>query len=132
MKIIAVILAVSFVAVLGELTNEQKEKVKVYEERCISESGVDPNVVKNAKEGTADESDEKLACFTTCMFKKFGIMKENGDIDVEVARTKIPPGVSQEDADRVINNCQGITGTGCRKGANLAKCIMENKPSVSH
>lgn len=30
--------------------------------------------VENAKKGNTDESDEKLACFTSCMLKKIGIV----------------------------------------------------------
>ncbi|XP_011139543.1 B1 protein [Harpegnathos saltator] len=127
MKAIVVILAVSFVAVLGQLTEEQKAKLKDYKESCISETGVDRDVVKNAKEGVIDENNEKLACFATCLLKKTGVMKENGDIDIDVVRSKMPPGISQEDVDDLIQKCQNITGDGCWKGGALMKCIMENK-----
>lgn len=36
-------------------------------------------------------------------------MKENGDVDLEVVRSKIPPGVPQEEADRLINKCKDIS-----------------------
>ncbi|XP_032691012.1 general odorant-binding protein 83a-like [Odontomachus brunneus] len=127
MKVIVVVLAVCFAAALGELTDEQKEKLKTYKESCISETGVDPNVVKNAKEGMIDESDEKLACFATCLLKKMGMMKENGDIDIDAVRSKIPSNIPQEEADRVINICKDITGTGCWKGGNIMKCVLQNK-----
>ncbi|KMQ83200.1 general odorant-binding protein 56d, partial [Lasius niger] len=92
----------------GGLTDEQKAKLRQYKESCINESGVDPSVVENAKKGQIAEGDEKLACFSTCMLKKIGILKANGDIDWEVARAKVPAGTSQEEADRIYNNCQNV------------------------
>ncbi|EFN84434.1 General odorant-binding protein 56d [Harpegnathos saltator] len=93
----------------GQLTEEQKAKLKDYKESCISETGVDRDVVKNAKEGVIDENNEKLACFATCLLKKTGVMKENGDIDIDVVRSKMPPGISQEDVDDLIQKCQNIS-----------------------
>ncbi|XP_077266852.1 odorant binding protein 13 [Temnothorax americanus] len=128
MKAIVIVLAISFVAVLGELTNEQKAKLREYKESCISESGVDPTVVENAKESRAtSENDEKLACFSTCFLKKIGIMKADGEIDWEAARAKLPSDVPQEQADQLYNACKDIAGTGCEKGRNLIKCFVENK-----
>lgn len=127
MKAIVIVLAISFVAVLGELTDEQKAKLREHKESCISETGVDPTVVENAKKGEVVENDEKLACFATCLLKKVGIMTADGDIDWEVARAKLPESVPQEQADQIHNACKDITGTGCEKGHNLMKCFMEHK-----
>ncbi|EFN68669.1 General odorant-binding protein 56d [Camponotus floridanus] len=84
-------------------------------------------VVENAKNGQVAEGDEKLACFGNCILKKLGIINANGDIDWEVARSKVPPGISQEQIDHVYNKCQNVAGSGCEKGANLLKCFKENK-----
>ncbi|XP_029677834.1 general odorant-binding protein 56d-like, partial [Formica exsecta] len=111
----------------GGITDEQKAKLRQYKESCINESGVDPTVVENAKKGEIAEGDEKLACFSTCLLKKIGIINANGDIDWEVARAKVPSGVPQEQTDRIYNNCQNVAGEGCAKGANLLKCFVENK-----
>ncbi|XP_011692013.1 PREDICTED: B2 protein-like isoform X2 [Wasmannia auropunctata] len=126
MKTIVIVLAISFVAVLGEITDEQKAKLREYKESCITETGVDSAVVENAKKGEIVE-DEKLDCFATCLLKKIGIMKEDEDIDWDVARGKIPAGVPQEQIDQLYNACKDIAGTGCTKGANVFKCLMENK-----
>ncbi|XP_025265691.1 general odorant-binding protein 56a [Camponotus floridanus] len=127
MKAVIVVFAVTIVAVLGGITDEQKAKLKQYKESCIIESGVDPIVVENAKNGQVAEGDEKLACFGNCILKKLGIINANGDIDWEVARSKVPPGISQEQIDHVYNKCQNVAGSGCEKGANLLKCFKENK-----
>ncbi|KAM0730336.1 General odorant-binding protein 56d [Formica fusca] len=127
MKAIIIVLTVTIVVVLGGITDEQKAKLRQYKESCINESGVDPTVVENAKKGEIAEGDEKLACFSTCLLKKIGIINANGDIDWEVARAKVPSGVPQEQTDRIYNNCQNVAGEGCAKGANLLKCFVENK-----
>jgi len=127
MKAIVVVLAIFVVTVLGALTDEQKAKLREYKESCISESGVDPAVIQNAKNGEIPEGDEKLACFSTCLLKKIGIMNADGDIDWDVARSKLPPGVPQEKADQIYNACKDITGTGCAKGGKVFKCFLENK-----
>ncbi|XP_025996520.1 general odorant-binding protein 56d [Solenopsis invicta] len=127
MKAIIIVLAISFVAVLGQLTDEQKAKLRTYKESCINESGVDTTILENAKKGEVAESDEKLACFSTCLLKKIGIMNADEDINWEVARAKLPPGVPQEQADQIYNACKDITGTGCEKGGKVFKCFLDNK-----
>ncbi|KAL0114708.1 hypothetical protein PUN28_011782 [Cardiocondyla obscurior] len=127
MKAIVIVLAISVVAVLGELTDEQRAKLKAYKVSCITESGVDPTVVENAKKGQAPENDEKLACFATCMLTKIGIMTADGEVDWDVARSKLPSDVPSEKADQLYNACKDISGTGCEKGHNLFKCFLANK-----
>ncbi|XP_011864897.1 PREDICTED: B2 protein-like [Vollenhovia emeryi] len=127
MKGIVIVLAICLVAVLGELTDEQKVKLREHKEACITESGVDPTVVENAKKGEIPENDEKLACFSTCLLKKAGIMNDAGDIDWEVARSKLPAEVTEEQAEEIHNACKDITGTGCEKGHNVLKCFIEKK-----
>ncbi|XP_012540582.1 general odorant-binding protein 56d [Monomorium pharaonis] len=127
MKAIIIVLAISVIAVLGQLTDEQKAKLREHKESCISETGVDSTLIENAKKGDIAENDEKLTCFADCLLKKIGIINANGDIDWEVARAKMPPGVSQEQADHIHNVCKDITGTGCEKGGNLFKCFLDNK-----
>jgi len=34
------------------------------------------DVLEKAKKGEVDDNDEKLACFDTCILKKFGVVSE--------------------------------------------------------
>ncbi|XP_072759369.1 general odorant-binding protein 56d-like [Anoplolepis gracilipes] len=127
MKAIIIILTVTVVAVLGQITDEQRAKLRQYKESCISETGVDPTVVENAKKGELAESDGKLVCFSDCLLRKIGIITADGDINWDVARSKVPPNVPQEQIDLIYNNCKDIDGNGCEKGAKLFQCFLRNK-----
>ncbi|XP_036142539.1 general odorant-binding protein 56a-like [Monomorium pharaonis] len=127
MKAIITVLAISFAAVLGQITLEQKEKLRQHRDFCIGETGVHPTVLENVKKGQIVENDEKLNCFADCLLRRTEIITEYGDVDWDVARAKLPRNVSQEQADQIYNACKNITGTGCSKGANLFKCFLRNK-----
>ncbi|KAH0950003.1 Obp7 [Eciton burchellii] len=131
--LLAVLAVLAFVATLDgfKLTDEQRSKLKSYKESCIAETGIDPSVIDDAKHGQFHENDEKLGCFVTCMLKKIGIMDADGNVDWEVARSKLPPDVSQDDFDHVFDRCKDIAGDGCKKAANLLKCALEGS-SPSH
>ncbi|XP_025992648.1 general odorant-binding protein 56a [Solenopsis invicta] len=124
MKTIVIVLTISFIAVLGQLTDEQKANLREYKESCINETGVDTVLIENAKKGQIAENDEKLACFATCLLKKAEIINADGHIDWKVARSKFP--VPRERLDQIYNACKHITETGCEKGGKLFKCFMDN------
>ncbi|XP_078053043.1 general odorant-binding protein 56a-like [Augochlora pura] len=127
MKTVLVVFALCFVSALA-LTDEQKAKLVQYKNDCIADTGVDAKVVDDAKAGNFNVDDEKLACFSSCMLKKIGIMNADGSINEETARKKAPAGVTQEQIDDVINKCKDITGPNdCKKAANLVKCFKDNK-----
>ncbi|XP_017878110.1 general odorant-binding protein 56d-like [Ceratina calcarata] len=127
MKTIAVVLAICFVGAMA-LTDEQKAKLAEHKAVCITETGVDAQVVENAKNGNWADGDEKLECFSACMLKRIGIMRPDGSISEEVTRQKAPTDIPKEKIDDVINKCKGTTGANdCKKAANLAKCFIENK-----
>ncbi|KYN00218.1 PREDICTED: uncharacterized protein LOC108776083 [Cyphomyrmex costatus] len=128
MKTIVILFAISFVAVLGhrEWTEEERKQFEEYKESCISESGVDRNAV--AKRGETDENDEKINCFRTCLLKKYGTLNADGEFNVEVARVNLAKyEASEEKIEEVINACKDVTGTGCEKGRNVFKCLMQFK-----
>ncbi|XP_003708550.1 general odorant-binding protein 56d-like [Megachile rotundata] len=127
MKTVAVIFAFCLVGALA-LTEEQKAKLTQHKNACITETGVDAQVVENAKTGNFAEDDEKLACFASCMLKKIGVMNADGTINVEVARQRAPSTVPQEQVESVINKCKDTTGPNdCKKASNLVKCFKDNK-----
>ncbi|XP_051169104.1 general odorant-binding protein 56d-like [Leptopilina boulardi] len=128
MKAFFAIFTLFFVGALAGLTDEQKAKLAAYKAECIKESGVDPAVVQNAKEGKADESDTKLACFSSCLLKKIGIMNADGTINEEVARSKVPDSVPKDKAEEIINECKTMKGANdCETGLKVMKCYMEKK-----
>ncbi|XP_033360900.1 general odorant-binding protein 56d-like [Bombus vosnesenskii] len=128
MRLPAIIFTFCLVGALA-LTEDQKAKLEEYRAACTTESGVDPQVVENAKKGNVAQDDEKLACFSFCMLRKIGIMDEDGDIKEDVAKEKMIAGGSPADkVDNVVSKCKHITGPNkCKKAGNLMKCFLENK-----
>ncbi|XP_046749798.1 general odorant-binding protein 83a-like [Diprion similis] len=128
MKILIVVFALCVAGSLGGLTDEQKAKLMGYKQSCITESGVEPNAVENAKRGEIAEDDEKLACFASCYLRHIGVYDAEGNVHEDVFRAKLPADVPKAKADQVVNTCTGRTGsTFCRTGAKLLKCFMESR-----
>ncbi|XP_018398094.1 PREDICTED: general odorant-binding protein 56h-like [Cyphomyrmex costatus] len=128
MKTIVILFAISFVAVLGhrEWTDEEKKQFIEYNKFCINESGIDESTL--AKRREADENNEKLNCYSTCLLKKYGTLNADGELNVEVARANLAKyEVSEEKIEEMINACKDVTGTGCEKGRNVFKCFMQFK-----
>ncbi|XP_076175217.1 uncharacterized protein LOC143150651 [Ptiloglossa arizonensis] len=131
MKTVFVVIALCIVGALA-LTEEQKAKLTEFKGACITETGVDAQVVENAKNGNVDENDEKLACFSSCMLKKIGIMNQDGTVNEEVSRKRAPAHITKEQIDDVINKCKDTTGANdCDKAAKLVKCFKQNKSFTS-
>ncbi|XP_018340765.1 PREDICTED: uncharacterized protein LOC108747659 [Trachymyrmex septentrionalis] len=122
MKTIVILLVVSFVAVLGfGVTEEERAKWEQIEKDCIAESGVDLAVYQ--KKEKPDENDEILACYISCIYKKSGILKEDGKIDWDKLRANMSKHEPQEKIDEIYNKCKDVDGEGCQKAKNFMKCI---------
>ncbi|KAL2730854.1 signal recognition particle subunit SRP72-like isoform X1 [Vespula squamosa] len=118
MKFIVVFTFALIVGTLG-LTDEQKAKLKEYKESCITESGVDPATVENAKNGNIPEGDEKLSCFAACFVKKMGIFSPEGDLNEEILRARLQDSLPEDKVEEVFQKCKTIDGaTTCQKGEN--------------
>lgn len=110
------------------ITDEQKTKLTEYRNVCITETGVESQILENARKGNVDHDNEKLACFASCILKKIQIVNPDGFTNMEVVRQRAPADVPKDQVDDVINKCKGTTGLNeCRKAANLVKCFVDNK-----
>nr|QIL87984.1 putative odorant-binding protein 3 [Sclerodermus sichuanensis] len=130
MKTFVIIFVVAcFAGALGDLlTPEQLSKLKEYKDSCITESGVDPALVENAKKGEVTQPTEQLNCFAACMLKKFAVMLPDGTIDFDSIKDKIPDSVDKEKAEAVLDKCKDVDGANdCAKGGAVMQCFMENK-----
>ncbi|XP_047365464.1 general odorant-binding protein 56d-like [Vespa velutina] len=124
------IVAFTFALIVGTLglDDQQKAKLKEYKESCITESGVDPAIVENAKNGNVSEGDEKLSCFAACFVKKLGIFNSEGNINEEVLRSRLYDSLPEDKVEEIFQKCKNINGdTLCQKGGNLMKCFLDNK-----
>ncbi|XP_043267721.1 general odorant-binding protein 56d-like [Venturia canescens] len=128
MKIFAVILLVCVAGSFAAVTDEQKAKLREAKLACITETGVNPEAVENAKKGVFDETDPKLACFASCFLKKLGFLTEDGVFDEATFRAKVPADIPKEKVDNIVNKCKNSSGASvCETGAKLLKCYLENK-----
>ncbi|XP_011067019.1 PREDICTED: uncharacterized protein LOC105153708 [Acromyrmex echinatior] len=128
MKTIVILLAVSFVAVLGELTKEDHAKYEQYEKDCMDELDIDPATFLKLNQEKSDENDEKLACFNFCLLKKYEIFKEDEKIDWDKFRAEMSKhDVPQDKIDEICDKCKDVDGEGCQKGKNLIKCMQDVK-----
>ena len=130
MKTFAVIFTFCLVGALA-LMEEQRAKLSAHKTACIAETGVDQQLIENAKKGIIAD-DDKLSCFALCMLKKIGAMTDDGTINVELVRQKmLDGGIAVEKIDNIINKCADIAGpTPCKKAGNIIKCLANTNLNI--
>nr|QGW50298.1 odorant-binding protein 2 [Chouioia cunea] len=130
MKCFAIVLALCVVgAYAATLSDEQKAKLKGFKEACITESGVNADLVNSIIKGGEIKRDKNLDCFSACMLKKIGIMRDDGTIDVETTRAKArTTSVDVAKADKIIDKCKELVGKdACETGGNVFGCFILGK-----
>ncbi|XP_058793661.1 general odorant-binding protein 56a-like [Phymastichus coffea] len=130
MKCFTIVLAVCLAgAYAATLNDEQKARLKGFKEGCITETGVSADVVNSIIKGGEIKREKSLDCFSACMLKKIGIMRDDGSIDVETARTKSrTTNVDVAKADKVIDKCKDLVGKDtCETGGNVFACFIVSK-----
>lgn len=104
------------------LTPEQKTNLRTNMAHCIKETGVDLQVVDEAKKGNFAD-DENLKKFIHCFFKKIGVVDDDGQIHVDVALQKLPAGIDKAAAEQLLNDCKAKTGNDAVENAfEVFKC----------
>ncbi|KAF5297528.1 hypothetical protein FQR65_LT09959 [Abscondita terminalis] len=96
-------------ASIAALTPDQIAKMKNHNEECVKSTNVDTELITKARNGEFS-SDDNLQKYYFCMFGKIGIINENGDVQVDVVRSLIPPEVTSELAEKVISECKDKKG----------------------
>nr|AVI04896.1 putative odorant-binding protein 16 [Anthonomus grandis] len=128
MKGIVVFVLVAVVACKSAgLTDEQKAKVQVYGKECVTDTGVDPELIKKARAGSFAD-DAKLKAFTFCMSTKIGFQNDAGDIQADVIKEKLSSAISAEVADMLIERCLKKLDTNEDTAYEVFKCYYENTP----
>nr|AKP80533.1 putative odorant-binding protein 1 [Sclerodermus sichuanensis] len=123
------ILVVALCSIYGvtALSEADVAELMKYQDACIAESGVDPVLIENAKKGDV-APDENLACFASCMLQKLGMMNDQGVLNLDNIRAKIPDNVDKAKAEEVINKCKDVPGNHhCLKAGNFVQCFMQHK-----
>lgn len=89
----------------AQLIEEIKQKIAANAKECITETGVDTELIKQARQGTFSD-DPILKTFAFCMSKKSGFQNEAGEVQTDVLRTKLSQVLnSPEKANELIEKC---------------------------
>nr|ALI31275.1 odorant binding protein 1 [Grapholita molesta] len=121
------------------ITEEQKEfikeKLKANALACGSELGFAKEQLTQWKEQKT--SDDSNKCFIACMFKKSGLLDDQGLYSEEKALEKVKTYVSearQEELAKAAKTCSAVNeqsvsdgSAGCDRALLLFKCIQEQK-----
>nr|USH46137.1 odorant binding protein 6 [Apriona germarii] len=122
--VIAAVALTLLVAVKAELTLEQLQKLKTYREDCIKQTGVDSEIVENARRGNIVDN-PKLQEHLFCMFKKIGFMDEAGRIQKDVLKKKLVDVIKEEElASKLIEVCATEASTPQLTAFENFKCFF--------
>ncbi|XP_030764828.1 B2 protein-like [Sitophilus oryzae] len=125
----AVVLISVAICVHADLSDEQKQKVQAYGKECITESGVDKELVTKARQGTFSD-DAKLKAFAYCVSKKIGFQDGAGAPQPEVIKQKLSGAINNpEAADKLIAKCVQSKATPEDTALETFKCYYENTPT---
>nr|QGW50305.1 odorant-binding protein 10 [Chouioia cunea] len=136
MKTVIVSFLFCIATVLAELTEEQKEMIKPYKDACLAELKLDEAIIEQSKkeyleQGKTEFSDQ-LNCFSACMFKKVGIMTEEGKFDEDMARALASGQFPEDEINKAINACKNEVGKDiCETAGILFECFLKQRISVS-
>lgn len=116
----------------ASLTPEQGEKLREVYKKCVESSHVDTALVAKARNVDFAE-DAHLDDFFTCMFKSVGFINDDGQLQKDEIRSKVPSDISKEDVDKVFSACAKIKDEPKEKIAKLAyKCYLAETPVKIH
>ena len=128
MKVIvaAVIVALCIVSSMAG-DDEQKKMLKKLYDECVQETGVDKDLIVNARKGDFKD-DEKLNNYFDCMAGKTGFKDENGKIKVAAVIAKLPENMDKEKATAAVTNCTNTDANLDKKkvAVTVFKCFVAN------
>ncbi|KAJ8720166.1 hypothetical protein PYW07_012209 [Mythimna separata] len=136
----AVAVSLSGVVRAGEEDAEAfREAIKPFITECAKEHGISWEDIAKAKE-THTVSSLK-PCFVGCIFKKFEIINDKGEYDLEANLNKIKMFVKNEDLltqlRDIMKKCVSVNdesvsdgNAGCERAMLLAKCFAELKSEI--
>ncbi|KAF7272390.1 hypothetical protein GWI33_014817 [Rhynchophorus ferrugineus] len=127
--LLAIVALISIaVCVTADLTDEQKQKIIAYGKECVTQTGVDKELVHKARQGSFTD-DSKLKSFTFCISKKIGFQNDNGDAQADVIKQKLAAAINDADAaDKLIAKCLEKKDTPEETAYETFKCYYENTP----
>lgn len=102
------------------------EKMKKVIDECIAESGVSPDLVKNAFHDGNFANDDKLKCFLKCIHIRGEDMDDTGKIVPEKFVQHLGPKIGQDKATLMMTNCKDSKGSDpCDTAFIFSQCVRQ-------
>ncbi|XP_001601290.2 general odorant-binding protein 56a [Nasonia vitripennis] len=125
----------------ADLTEDQRKILQPLKDECFQETGLDAVTLEKFKKEALQKfkttgevsNDEKVNCFSACMFKKIGFMSEEGKFEEDTVRALMSENFPPETLDKAIENCKNEVGKDhCETAAKLIVCFMNNKAGMEN
>lgn len=99
---------------------------------CVDETTVSEDSIARFNGPDIFDDDEKLKCYMDCMFRKFNVIKPDGEVDMIEVYHKIPKQLKSV-ALIVNNKCRAaVDGSShCERAFSIHKCWKQMAPEVS-
>ncbi|XP_049874877.1 uncharacterized protein LOC126372984 [Pectinophora gossypiella] len=141
MTMLKFVLCAALVLVSAEAMSKDKmealyEKLLPHITECSKEFGLADGELKKAKQD--DNIDAIDSCFFACVFKKIGMIGEDGKFDPEKSLEKTKEHLTDEadlkSASEVVEACVSVNSedvsdgdAGCERAKLLVSCLHKNK-----
>lgn len=107
-------------------TAKQLQDGENHAKDCIRESGVNPRVVQNLRNGDFKNEEEKTQCFIKCFFEKAGFMDSNGILNEDIIIKKLSEDESETKVKGILNICKNVSATSpCERAFQIYKCYKK-------
>ncbi|XP_050355228.1 uncharacterized protein LOC126776620 [Nymphalis io] len=123
------VLAICFIAAQA-LTEEQKEKLKIYRSECLAvNTKVDVQLVNELKFGYFKTENEPLKKYILCILVKAGLMTEAGEFKKDIALAKTVNAAERLAVKKILDDCLTQKGNTPHQSAwKYSKCFHEKLP----
>ncbi|KAF7278587.1 general odorant-binding protein 56d-like [Rhynchophorus ferrugineus] len=124
LKVSVLVIVVSAIS-CQEFTEEQKKKILENRKQCIEETKVNPELIEKADQGNFVD-DNSLKCFTKCFYQKAGFVNDEGEVQLDVVKAKLPPQADKEQALAIVEKCKIKGKDACDTVYLIHKCYFEH------
>ncbi|XP_014206285.1 uncharacterized protein LOC106637839 [Copidosoma floridanum] len=130
MKSFAAVILLAVVCFVGArpkgFSDEENKMIMQHSDSCMVEAGVDKALTQYPFNEKGEMiQDEDFNCFLACMYKKIDVMKPDGTINEEVARSMVSQGLSQEKMHEAVKCIAQVGNNTCDTAGKLLGCVMK-------
>ncbi|XP_076267140.1 B1 protein-like [Rhynchophorus ferrugineus] len=116
------------IAVQCQLPAEAREQLLGHHNACVGQTGVDQNLVNQARQGTFQD-DPRLRAFAFCMSRRLGFQNESGQIQREVVRQRLAGLLGADVANQLVTTCLMDRATPEETASAAFRCYYETTPT---